>query len=168
MSVSSIDDAYLMNISSLSRAFGLHRDTVRKRLNAARVKPVKKLKSTDVYALADVGPALFGQEHRADDDEDIHDPSKMAPKDRKDFFQSERERLKFETEIGELIPDAHYRLDLSEVLKKVVSFFESMPDKMERKRVFKPEQLEQLEKMSDDFRNELHLQLLEIDTDDVS
>ncbi|MCF6459054.1 DUF1441 family protein [Pseudoalteromonas sp. MMG024] len=166
MSVSSIDDAYLMNISSLSRAFDLHRDTVRKRLNAARVKPIKKIKSTDVYALADVGPALFGQEAKAEQD-DIHDPSKMAPKDRKDFFQSERERLKFETEIGELIPEPHYQLDLSETLKKVVSFFESMPDKMERKRVFKPEQLEQLETMSDEFRNELYLQLLEINTDDV-
>jgi len=165
--VSQFNEAYAWNITRIADAFSLHRDTVRKRLKESRVRPVTKKSGVDVYALADVGPALFSQDLITKDDENIHDPSKMPPKDRKDYFQSERERLKFEEEIGQLIKDSNYRLDLAETLKAVVSYFESMPDKMERLRLFTPAQLDTLEKVCDQFRAELHTKILEVDTSDV-
>jgi len=162
--VSSINDAYAWNITRIAEAFGLHRDTVRKRLKENQVKPVKKSKGVDLYALADIGPALFSAE-ATNKSEDDYNPNKMAPKDRKDFFQSERERLKFQTEIGELIPDSDYRLDLAETLKAVVSWCESLPDNMERRRLFTADQLEQLERVSDELRAQLYIKLLEVEPD---
>ncbi|MCG7551559.1 DUF1441 family protein [Pseudoalteromonas sp. Of7M-16] len=166
-SISKLSEAYAWNITRIAEAFNLHRDTVRKRLKESRVQPVGKKSGVDVYALAEVGPALFAQDTIDKNDGDIHDPSRMIPKDRKDYFQSERERLKFEEEIGELIKDSDYRLDLAVTLKAVVSFFESMPDKMERLRLFTPAQLDQLESMSDQFREELFIRILEVDTDNA-
>ena len=165
MSVSNIQDANSFNITRIAEAFDLHRDTVRKRLKAARVKPIGKQKGVDVYALADVGPALFASEKVSEED-DIHDPARMLPKDRKDYFQSERERLKFEEEIGLLIPDGEYQKDLYYTLSEVVSFFENLPDLMERTGLFKPEQLDLLEAEGDKFRNALYLRLKEIAPDE--
>ncbi|MBW9309450.1 DUF1441 family protein [Escherichia coli] len=47
-----------------------------------------------VYALQHVGPALFSVKHEAADS--VHDPSRMEPKERKDWYQSENERIKLE------------------------------------------------------------------------
>jgi len=163
--VSSINDAYAWNITRIAEAFGLHRDTIRKRLRESQIKPIGKKSGVDVYALADVGPALFSAE-TGNKTEDDYNPNKMAPKDRKDFFQSERERLKFQAEIGELIPEGDYRDDFSAVMKTCVSFFESLPDNMERTRLFTPEQLDQLEKHSDSLRLRLYHTLLEVKTDE--
>ncbi|WP_125782864.1 DUF1441 family protein [Pseudoalteromonas rubra] len=164
--VTSIDDANAWNITRIAEAFGLHRETVRKRLRQHQVGPKGRRSGVDVYSLAEVGPALFAQDVQSKSENDIHDPRTMPPKDRKDYFQSERERLKFEGETGELIPEGEYRNDLAVTLKAVVGFFESMPDKMERLRLFTPTQLDQLESMCDEFRAELHVKVVEAGTQD--
>ncbi|EOS8341139.1 TPA: DUF1441 family protein [Vibrio parahaemolyticus] len=163
-SVSHLNDAFSWNITRIAEAFGLHRDTVRKRLKEARVKPSGKKSGVDIYALADVGPALFAAES-SNKSEDDYNPNKMVPKDRKDFFQSERERLKYETEIGELIPEGEYRLDLAATLKYLVSAFESLPDNLERRYKMPPEALEYVESWADESRNYLYHGLLEVEPD---
>lgn len=162
--VSSINDAYAWNITRIAEAFGLHRDTVRKRLKENQIKPVKKAKGVDLYALVDIGPALFSAES-TNKKEATHNPDNMIPKDRKDYFQSERERLKFQTEIGELMPDSDYRRDLAETLKAVVAWCESLPDNMERTRLFTPDQLDLLEGTSDSLRTQLYIKILEVESD---
>lgn len=162
--LSQLGDANCWNITRIAEAFALHRDTVRKRLKAARVKPVAKKAGVDVYALADVGPALFAAES-GNKSEDDYDPNKMIPKDRKDFFQSERERLKFQTEIGELIPDSEYRIDFAACLKYLISAFESLPDNLERRYKVPPEVLEHVEAWGDDCRSYLYKNLVEVESD---
>ncbi len=76
-SVSHLNDAFSWNITRIAEAFGLHRDTVRKRLKEARVKPSGKKSGVDIYALADVGPALFAAE-TSNKSEDDYDPNKMV------------------------------------------------------------------------------------------
>lgn len=162
--VSQINEANSWNITRIAELFDLHRDTVRKRLKEARVRPVGKRGGVDVYAPADVGPALFAAQAVAKED-DLHDPRKMAPKDRKDYFMSERERLKFETEIGALIPDSQYRVDFAAVLKYLVSAIETMPDDLERRYAVPPEVLEYVEKWGDERRDWIYKQLLEVEPD---
>ncbi|WP_285331703.1 DUF1441 family protein [Vibrio parahaemolyticus] len=164
-SVSHLNDAFSWNITRIAEAFGLHRDTVRKRLKEARVKPSGKKSGVNIYALEDVGPALFAAE-TSNKSEDDYNPNKMIPKDRKDFFQSERERLKYETEIGELIPEGDYRLDLAATLKYLVSAFESLPDNLERRYKMQPEALEYIETWADESRTYLYHGLLEVEPDD--
>tara|TARA_Y100000114_G_scaffold156378_1_gene183367 strand:- start:942 stop:1436 length:495 start_codon:yes stop_codon:yes gene_type:complete len=152
--ITPIQEAYAYNISRLAEAFCLDRKTVRKRINQAMVKPVSKRNGQPVYALADVGPALFGAQSRPN--VNTQDPDNLDPKARKEWFQSENERLKFQQSVGELIPEPAYRDDLALAFKLVVSFFESLPDKMERNRTFTPAQLGELEKATDAMRAQLY------------
>ena len=101
--VTHIGDAYAWNITRIAEAFGMSRDTVRKRLREAGVQPKGTRGNAPVYLLADVGPALFqgGGEQTAAS----HQPDKMPPKDRKEWYQSENERLKFQREIGDLFDE---------------------------------------------------------------
>jgi hypothetical protein len=158
-SVTPITDAYNWNLTRISEAFGLSRDTVRKRLREAGVTPADKRGNAPVYKLSDVGPALFSNEMVMNSE---YTPDKMPPKDRKEWFQSENERVKFQTNVGDLIPVGEHRDDLAAVLKKVSSFFDSLPDKMERRRTFTPEQLTELERASDDLREMLYRLLVEV------
>jgi hypothetical protein len=47
------------NISQMAGMFALSRDTVRKRLRAAKVKPHSQERNAPVYDMAIAGPALF-------------------------------------------------------------------------------------------------------------
>jgi len=161
--VSHINDAYSWNITRIAEAFNLSRDTVRKRLRESGVRASGKRSGAATYALADVGPALFDAEARFVPE--IHDPDKMRPKDRKEWFQSENERVKYLVDAKALIPEGDYRQDLYTTLSAVVSFFENMPDKMERTGLFTPEQLELLETQGDAFRSQLYLQVKEAEPD---
>ncbi|BEB33787.1 hypothetical protein VEE40_10630 [Escherichia coli] len=79
-----IGDAYHWSVFKIAEAFGLHRDTVKKRLLAANTPVAATVKGNPVYALQHVGPALFGPKHEAVDS--VHDPSRMEPKERKDWY----------------------------------------------------------------------------------
>lgn len=159
MSISGGDESYKWNISRLADAFGLHRDTVRKRLNDAGVQPCGKKANSPLYHLPAAAEAIFAQQVIAGDQTN---PDKLDPKGRKDWYQSENERLKFQQLTKELIPTDEHRDNLASVLKLVCSFFDSLPDKMERERLFTPEQLEKLEKVSDDMRLRLYEELREV------
>lgn len=159
--ITNLNEAYHWNLTRISEAFGLHRDTVRKRLKEAGVSPASKRGNADLYALDKVGPALFGGSTTPGTKLE-YTPEELWPKDRKEWFQSENERLKFQENIGELIPVHEHRESLLKTIKATVSFFESLSDKMERRRSFTPDQLEELDTATDEFRLILHNQLLEM------
>lgn len=154
------DEAYSWNITKIAVAFGVHRDTVRKRLTAAGVCPLKKVKGNNLYALSDVGPALFVGETKFMQAK--YEPDDMAPKDRKDFFQSEIARLSVEEKTKQLIPVEDVRTDYVRVFKSSVAFFEGLTDKMERTALFNAEQLEALERETDTFRDQLYNELIDV------
>ena len=158
--VTKIDDAYLWNITRIAQAFGVSRDTVRKRLNAAGVSPVKKVKGVPLYPLPDVGPALFACEANVMPTE--YKPNELHPKDRKDYFQSEIARLTVEEKTKQLIPVEDVRADQVRTFKANVAFFEGLTDKMERTRLFNPEQLDALERATDMFRDQLYNELMDV------
>lgn len=161
MSVSQINEAFNWNITRIANAFNFHRDTVRKKIKAAGLKPDGRQGNAELYQLAKVAPVLFSAPEKARGKLE-YVPEELWPKDRKEWFQSESERIKFQANIGELIPVDKHREALLITVKSVVAFFESLPDKMERRRSFTPEQLEELERVTDAFRAELYEQLLVI------
>ncbi|MGL5093666.1 MAG: DUF1441 family protein [Aeromonas sobria] len=159
MSITGGEEVYRWNLSQLAKAFSLHRDTIRARINDAGVKPCGKKANAPLYHLHEAAEAIFAGTVVTGDQAD---PSKLPPKDRKEWFQSENERLKFQTAIKELITDSDHRTNVAKTLKSVASFFDSLPDKMERTRVFTPEQLEVLEAQCDVLRNQLYAELQEV------
>lgn len=58
---------------------------------------------------------------------ELVDVDKMLPPDRKAWFQSERERLKFQQETGELIPASEVTREFSSMAKAMVQVLETLP-----------------------------------------
>ncbi|MGL4516774.1 MAG: DUF1441 family protein [Shewanella sp.] len=155
-----MEDAYNWNITRLAAAFSMHRDTVRKKLAEASVVPCGRNGNAPLYAIHEAAAACFSNQIVSGDGSD---PDKLDPKSRKDWFQSENERLKYQRETKELVPSTEVRDELAIVLKRVTSFFDSLPDRMERSRQFTAEQLEALEKVSDQLRVDLYNDLKDME-----
>ncbi|HDZ6734287.1 TPA: DUF1441 family protein, partial [Mannheimia haemolytica] len=113
-----------LNINQIAELTGLHRQTVSQRV--AGLNPAlgsnSKLK---LYALRDLILTGLAEKMSADVDS-------LSPADRRAWFQSENERLKFEKEIGELIPASEVALEMSALAKTVVQALETLPDILER------------------------------------
>ena len=161
--VSGIGDAYYWSVFKIAEAFGLHRDTVKKRLLAAHppLHGVKNIlaantpvaatvRGNPVYALQHVGPALFSVKHEAADS--VHDPSRMEPKERKDWYQSENERIKLEKEQRKLIPVDEVVIVYSSMRKAVVQVLETIPDVLERDCALTPQAVGVVQQAIDDLR----------------
>lgn len=127
--VSGIGDAYYWSVFKIAEAFGLHRDTVKKRLLAA---------NTPVAATV-----------RGDS---VHDPSRMEPKERKDWYQSENERIKLEKEQRKLIPVDEVVIVYSSMRKAVVQVLETIPDVLERDCALTPQAVGVVQQAIDDLR----------------
>ncbi|EIQ6381793.1 DUF1441 family protein, partial [Escherichia coli] len=101
-----------LNISQLAALSGAHRQTV-----AARVK--------------NISPAGG---HESNLKLLPVDNEEMDPHARKAWYQSERDRLKFEQETGQLVPVSDVRRSFSVVVKAIVQVLETWPDRLERDR----------------------------------
>ncbi|MBU2714396.1 DUF1441 family protein [Zooshikella harenae] len=143
------------NISQMAQLFSMDRKTVAKRLKEAEVKPAEKLKGYDVYASDQVGPALFGSTELSN----LHDPEQMTPKDRKDWFQAENERLNFEEREGLLCEAEDVRRTLNTVVQVLIQACETLPDHLERKCALPPKALTAVENVVNDVRQSLYHQL---------
>lgn len=156
--VSNLGDAYNWSVAKIAEAFGLNRGTVKKRLLDANAPIAATIKGNPVYALRDIGPALFGRAER-DDPEDIHDPSKMPPKERKDWYQSENERVKLEESLRQLIPASDVHREMAMMVKVITQVLDTWPDKLERDRGWKPDQISEAQNAIDEIREALATEL---------
>lgn len=152
--VSNLGDAYNWSVARIAEAFGLNRATVKKRLMDARIPVAGTVKNNPVYALRDVGPALFSNADEPDSDS-IHDPSVMDPKSRKDWFQSENERVKLESTLRQLVPADEVHREMAMMAKSVLQVLDTWPDRLERDRGWSPDQLAEAQSMIDEMRDAL-------------
>ncbi|WP_163836940.1 DUF1441 family protein [Spartinivicinus ruber] len=147
----------LLNITQIAEFYGIHRNTVMKRIRQEGIEPTDKVGNANRYDIAEVEHLFYESETR--NLQPGYSPEDLPPKDRKDWYQSENERLKFELACSELIPAKEVRQESIKLMKTLVAFFESLPDKMERTRLFTSDQLDLLENQCDQFRNQLHMTL---------
>ena len=150
--ISNLGDAYHWSVAKIAEAFGLNRGTVKKRLLDANVAIAGTVRGNPVYALRDIGPVIFG----ADTEKDpggIQDPDKMFPKDRKDWFQSENERIKLETSQRQLIPAEESHSEMATIIKAVAQVLDTWPDRLERDHGWLPEQITQAQDVVDELRD---------------
>ncbi|UCP22629.1 DUF1441 family protein [Escherichia coli] len=106
-----------LNISQLAALSGAHRQTV-----AARVKNISPAggheSNLKLYRLTDILAELMKAPLPVDNEE-------MDPHARKAWYQSERDRLKFEQETGQLVPVSDVRRSFSVVVKAIVQVLET-------------------------------------------
>ncbi|MGM0517965.1 MAG: DUF1441 family protein [Pseudomonadota bacterium] len=160
--INRLEEAYQWNITRLADAFGLHRDTVRKRLKAAGVVPVGNRNNANVYALKDAGPALFGDTQGGWGEK----PDDLHPTDRQAWYQSELSRVKLEKEMRLLVPVEEAHREMSRLAKAVASGLDSLADMLERDAGLPPEAIDLVEKTTDALREQMYQAIIDDDGDE--
>ena len=144
------------SISRLAEELGLDRRTATDRLREAGIAPCGKRSGHPVYRLADAAPALVAPLVQGGDPGGVVDPRDLPPKDRKDFYQSENERLKVEVTIGTLVHSGEVEADYASLVKTVSQFFDTLPDILERDCALRPEQVMRVQESCDRVRQQLY------------
>ncbi|WP_202914361.1 DUF1441 family protein [Buttiauxella sp. 3AFRM03] len=103
---------FRLNIKQLAAMTDLHRQTIASRLSNIPVAPGSNPK-LKLYSVLDILVALLT---RTADPAQIK-VDEMLPPDRKAWFQSERERLKFEQKTSQLIPASDVTREFSSMAK---------------------------------------------------
>ncbi|OJT41510.1 DUF1441 family protein [Serratia plymuthica] len=146
-----------LNLNQLAAITGAHRQTIAARLKNVELAPGSNAK-LKLYTLPDVLAELVKSAPVADVDQ-------MLPPDRKAWFQSERERLKFEQETSELIPAAEVTREFSSMAKAMVQVLETLPDILERDCALSPSAVSRVQSIIDDLRDQIALKVMQADTE---
>ncbi|GAA0328035.1 DUF1441 family protein [Morganella psychrotolerans] len=150
--ISNLGDAYHWSVAKIAEAFGLNRGTVKKRLLDANVAIAGTVRGNPVYALRSIGPVIFSADAEKDSG-GIQDPDQMSPKDRKDWFQSENERIKLETSLRQLIPAEESHREMATIIKAVAQVLDTWPDRLERDHGWRPEHILLAQDVVDELRD---------------
>lgn len=148
--VVSQDDWFCWSLNQLAREFGIARETVTRRLTDAGVKPAGTKRGYPVYRVGDAASAILVPQTSAGGF--INDPNKMAPKERRDWFGSENDRIKLEKETGVLVATSDTREQMSEIVKMGLQILETLPDVLERDFSLTPEIIDGVERKIDALR----------------
>lgn len=160
--ISRIGDAYNWSVAKIAEAFGIDRKTVRKKIMNAQVASAGNIRGNPVYSLKDIGPVLFALDEAATP-ETLHDPSRMDPKSRKDWFQSENERVKLEAALSQLVPANEVHREMAMMAKSVLQVLDTWPDRLERDRGWSPHQTSEAQSIVDEIREALAAEIRSAD-----
>lgn len=147
----------LVNVTQLSDLVGMNRNMVARRLretemdggNGENLKQYELGKALRVLILPSVQQS-----------------GEMSPQDRKAWYQSENERLKFEKEERELIPADEVAREFSVLAKAVVQVLETLPDILERDCALTPSAVARVQDVIDDLRDEMARKVAESENED--
>lgn len=148
-----------LNINQLSAITDLHRQTVASRLSNVEPAPGSNAR-LKLYSVLDILKELLSRTTASE----LVNVDNMLPPDRKAWFQSERERLKFQQETNELIPAAEVSREFSSMAKAVVQVLETLPDILERDCAMTPSAVVRVQKVIDDLRDQIALKVEQADS----
>ncbi len=153
------DDAYSWSISKIATAFGFDRRTVSSRLKSARVEPAGVDRGHPKYRLKDAAAALF--EPLAESLPTANDPDRMQPKERKDWFDSERSRIQLEKDLKELVAASDAAREMAVLVKAIINPLDGLADTLERKLALSAEQLDVVQNIVDSAREQMYMRAVE-------
>lgn len=147
----------LVNVTQLAELVGMNRNMVARRLretemdggNGENLKQYELGKALRVIIMPSV------QEN-----------GEMSPQDRKAWYQSENERLKFEKDERELIPADEVAREFSVLAKAVVQVLETLPDILERDCALTPSAVARVQDVIDDLRDEMARKVAESENEE--
>ncbi|HAN8942156.1 TPA: DUF1441 family protein [Escherichia coli] len=147
-----------LNISQLAALSGVHRQTAAARLQNLPVAGGHE-SNLKLYRVVDIVSAFLALPPPvAEGEMDVHE--------RKAWYQSERERLKFEQETAQLIPASDVRREFAIWAKAVVQVLETLPDILERDCGLQPAAVSRVQSIIDDLRDQIALRVTEAGADD--
>lgn len=141
--------SFNFTVNKSSDALGMDRRTVKKRLLAAKLKPVARTQNGyDEYFLGDIARACFSSEQK----EAGYKVEKLGPKERAEHFMAEKRELEVLEKKRELIPYDEAAEKFAELGQTFSKFFDTFIDDLEQTQLFSVEQLEQMQNLCDDQR----------------
>lgn len=99
---------------------------------------------TDVIRVLMETPVSQAAEHQ--------DPNKMTPKERKNWFDSEKGRFWLEKEMKQVVPLPEVRQQMAAIVKAITQVLEVWPDKLERDKGWSADQLNEAQDVVDEVR----------------
>ncbi|MCX8984201.1 DUF1441 family protein [Citrobacter portucalensis] len=144
-----------INVSQLAELVGMNRNLVARRLRDLELVAGNG-ENLKVYEL---GPAL-----QALLTPSVKENGEMSPQDRKAWYQSENERLKFEESERQLLPVDEVAREYAVLAKAVVMVLENLPDILERDCALTPAAVNRVQSIIDDLRDEMARKVEESDS----
>lgn len=146
-----------VSLSQLADLLGMNRNSIARRLsdipraggNGSNLK---------LYLLGDALGALVMPS--------VRENGEMSPQDRKAWYQSENERIKFEQSERDLIPVDEVIREYSVMAKAVIQILETLPDILERDCALTPAAVARVQGVIDDLRDEMARKVAESESDD--
>ena len=144
-----------VNVSQLAELVDMNRNLVARRLRELELVGG----NGENLKLYELGPAL----------QELLTPSmkengEMSPHDRKAWYQSENERLKFEEAERQLLPVDEVAREYAALAKAVVMVLETLPDILERDCALTPAAVSRVQSIIDDLRDEMARKVEESDS----
>jgi hypothetical protein len=137
-----------VNVTQLAELVGMNRNLVARRLRETEMAGGNG-ENLKLYELGAALQALLTPS--------MKENGEMSPQDRKAWFQSENERLKFEIACRDLIPTEECHQVYGLMVKSVVQVLETLPDILERDHSLKTAQLLAVENTINNLRDGLCL-----------
>lgn len=136
----------LINVTQLAELVGMNRNMVARRLretemdggNGENLKQYELGKALRVLIMPSV-----------------QESGEMTPQDRKAWYQSENERIKFEESERQMIPVDEVAREYAVLAKAVVQVLETLPDILERDCALAPAAVNRVQSVIDDLRDEM-------------
>lgn len=150
-----------VSMTAFASEFGSTRETISKRIAAARLQPTGKRGGHPVYRLGELHEAVY----QAGEDGGT-DPDKLEPFQRKAHYQAEHEKLRLQVERLELVPRIEVEEEMARIAKIVAQCFDTLPDRLERDCGVTPLVLAKIERYLDEVREELHKAAVRQDAED--
>ncbi|THA16152.1 DUF1441 family protein [Rodentibacter pneumotropicus] len=147
-----------LNINQISEVAGMHRQTASNRLSRFTPASGSNAKNKLYFVRDLIIAALEEQPEKMSKDVD-----ELPPMERRAWFQSENERLRFEQAIGELVQAFEVAQEMSALAKYVVQKLETLPDILERDCGLPPNALIRVQQEIDDLRDQMALHIQEED-----
>ena len=144
-----------VNVTQLAELVGMNRNLVARRLRDMELAGG----NGENLKLYELGPALQGLLMPS-----MKENGEMSPQDRKAWYQSENERLKFEAASRELIPVEEVAREYASLAKAVVMVLETLPDILERDCALTPTAVTRVQTIIDDLRDEMARKIEESDS----
>ncbi|KEA63128.1 Phage protein [Marinobacterium lacunae] len=127
--VNGIQDAYCWSINKIAIQFEMDRRTVTERIRAAGISPAGMKNGHPVYALRDVGPALYRRQMETMTVEFNEDGEPLLePRDRLHWYQAQIYKVQFEKTAKALVDAGDYRREMAKMAAVMLPFLESVPD----------------------------------------
>jgi len=134
------------SVTQIASLLGMNRNVVAKRLKDLALVGGNG-ENLKLYPLGEALRAIISPSSK--------ETGEMSPQDRKAWYQSENERIKFELEIRQLIPVDEVIREYSYMAKAVVMVLDTMPDILERDCALTPAAVGRVQEVIYDLRDQM-------------